>query len=147
MNDLEDQVPTFAATIVDLKKAVEAEDLEVQALRKAFRVIEAIVELRDCSSWPSTYVTVSRQWERWTGLHEIDVIGKSDYDYRPRKMADQITLMLKEVIGSSRTLSYVAPTGNEASNFKPVRFVLTPFAVAKKNYVISIGMPSAGWRA
>jgi hypothetical protein len=57
-------------------------------------------------------------------------------------MADQITLMLKEVIGTNRTLSYVARTGNEASQFKPVRFVLTPFAIAKKNYVISIGMPS-----
>jgi len=148
MNGLNEQVPTFSDTIVDLKKAIEAEDDEVAALRKAYRVLEAILEVRDCSSWPAKYVTVSRKWERWSGLHEIDVIGKSDYDYRPRKMADGITLLLKEVIAAGRTMSYVAQTGNEASSFRPVRFMVTPFVIGKKDFVVAIGMPiDAGPRA
>jgi hypothetical protein len=146
--EIERQAPTFSDTIVDLKKAIEAEDVEISALRKAFRVLEAIVELRDCSRWPATYVTVSRKWERWSGLHEIDVIGKTDYDYRPHKMADGITLILKEVIAMGRTLSYLASTGNEASSFRPVRFMLTPFVIGKKDFIVAIGTPiDAGPRA
>lgn len=142
--EIETLAPTFTDTLTDLKKAVEAEDLEVSALRKAWRVIDAIVELRDCSAWPSVYVTVSRKWEQWSGLKEFDVVGHTDYDYRPRKMADGLTLLLKEVIGARRTLSYVAPTGNEASGYRRVRFHLTPFTVGKKDFVISIGTPIAG---
>lgn len=132
--ELERQVPTFSDTIVDLKKALDAEDDEIQALRKGFRVIEAIIELRDCSSWPAKFVTVSRRWESWSGLREFDVIGRSDYDYRPRKLADSFTLMLKEVIALGRPMSYLSPTGNAASNFKPVRFTLTPYLVGKKGF-------------
>lgn len=139
--ELDNQVPTFSDTIVDLKKALDAEDDEIQALRKAFRVLEAIVELRDCSTWPAKFITVSRKWEQWSGLREFDVVGHSDYDYRPRKMADSFTLVLKEVIALGRSMSYVAPTGNAASAFKPVRFTLTPYLVGKKDFVVAIGIP------
>ena len=145
--EIETRARTFSDTVVDLKKALEAEDDEVAAMRKAFRVIEAIVELRDCSSWPSTFVAVSRKWEQWSGLHEFEIQGKSDYDYRPRKMADSFTLVLKEVIASGRSMSYVAPTGNTASGFKPVRFTLTPYTVGKKDFVIAIGIPVGADRA
>lgn len=142
--EIEGQVPTFSDTIVDLKKALEAEDLEVMAIRKAFREIEAIVEVRDCSSWPAKYVTVSRKWERWSMLREHDVIGKDDYTLRPRKMADAFTLILKEVVAQQRRLSYVSHTGNEASNFRSVRFTLTPYLVGKKDFVVAIGLPITG---
>ena len=145
--EIETRAPTFSDTIVDLKKALEAEDEEIAAMRKALRVLEAIVELRDCSSWPSKYVTVSRKWEQWSGLHEFELQGKSDYDYRPRKMADAFTLVLKEVIASGRSMSYVAPTGNTASGFRAVRFTLTPFTVGKKDFVIGIGIPVGADRA
>jgi hypothetical protein len=141
MMELERRVPTFSDTIVDLKRALEEEDDELAAIRKGYRVIEAIVELRDCSAWPAKYVTVSRKWEQWSGLREFDVVGKSDYDYRPRKMADAFTLILKEVVSVGKTMSYVAPTGNEASGFKPVRFLLTPFMISRKDFVIAIGYP------
>jgi hypothetical protein len=141
MMELERQVPTFSDTIVDLKRALEEEDDELAAIRKGYRVIEAIVELRDCSAWPAKYITVSRKWEQWSGLREFDVVGKSDYDYRPRKMADAFTLILKEVVSVGKTMSYVAPTGNEASGFKPVRFLLTPFMISRKDFVIAIGYP------
>jgi hypothetical protein len=141
IENLEDKVPTFSDTVIDLKKALEAEDVEMTAIRKALRNIEAIVEVRDCSSWPATYVTVSRKWERWSGLHEHDVVGKTDYDYRPRKMADAFTLVLKEVVSAHRTLTYVSNTGNEASNFCSVRFTLTPYLVGKKDFVVAIGLP------
>jgi hypothetical protein len=139
--EIERQVPTFSDTIVDLKKALEAEDDEISALRKGYRVIESIIELRDCSSWPAKYITVSRRWERWSGLREFELIGKTDYDLRPRKVADQITLLLKEVIAAGRSMTYLAPTGNAASGFKKVRFTLTPFTVGKKDFVVSIGAP------
>lgn len=132
---------SFSDTVIDLKKALDAEELEFAALRAAFRSIDAIAEVRNCSKWPSTFVTVSRRWEQWSGLREFDVIGKSDYDYRPRKMADGLTLLLKEVIGAGRTLSYLSRPGNEASGFKPVRFLLTPFRINKSDFVVSIGMP------
>lgn len=145
--EIERQAPTFSDTIVDLKKALDAEDDEIQAMRKAFRVIEAIVELRDCSSWPSKFVAVSRKWEQWSGLREFDIVGTDDYKYRPRKMADGFTLVLKEVIASAKSMSYVAPTGNTASGFKPVRFTLTPFMIGKKDYVVAIGIPVGADRA
>ncbi len=144
--ELERQVPTFSDTIVDLKKALEAEDDEVAAIRKAFRVMEAIIELRDCSTWPAKFVTVSRKWETWSGLREFDVVGHSDYDYRPRKMADSFTLVLKEVIALGRSMSYLTPTGNAASAFKPVRFTLTPFLIGKKDFVVAIGIPAGSDR-
>jgi hypothetical protein len=139
--EIDTQVPTFSDTIVDLKKALEAEDDEISAIRKAWRVIEAIVEVRDCSSWPAKYVTVSKQWERWSGLREFELTGKTDYDLRPRKVADQITLVLKEVIAAGKAMTYLAPTGNAASGFKKVRFTLTPFTIGKKDFVVSIGAP------
>lgn len=141
MDPIDAKVPTFSDTIVDLKKALDAEDIEIQALRKAFREIDAIIELRDCSAWPSTFVAVSRKWERWATLREHDVIGRTDYDYRPHKFADQVTLVLKEVISAHRTLSYVAPIGNEASHFRHVRFLLSPFMIGKKDFVVAIGLP------
>lgn len=142
--EIENQAPTFSDTIVDLKKALEAEDVEMCAIRKAFREIDAIVELRDCSSWPAKYMTVSRKWERWSMLREHDIIGKSDYELRPRKMADAFTLVFKEVIAQQRTLSFVSHTGNEASNFRSVRFTLSPFVIGRKDFVVSIGLPIAG---
>lgn len=142
--EIDEQVPTFSDTIVDLKKALEAEDVEMTAIRRAFRSIEAIVELRDCSQWPSTFVTVSRKWERWSGLREHDIIGRSDYDYRPHKMADAFTLVLKEVVAYQRPLTYVSPIANEASEFRSVRFTLTPFMVGKKDFVVAIGLPVIG---
>jgi hypothetical protein len=56
-------------------------------------------------------------------------------------MADAFTLILKEVVSVGKTMSYVAPTGNEASGFKPVRFLLTPFMISRKDFVIAIGYP------
>jgi hypothetical protein len=142
--EIEQLVPTFSDTIVDLKRALEIEDDEVLAIKKSLRLIDAIVELRDCSAWPAKYVTVSRKWEQWCGLREHDIVGATDYDYRPRKIADDYTLILKAVIQAGKTMSYVAAgAGNEASSFKAVRFSLTPFMIARKDFIIAIGHPVA----
>lgn len=138
--EIEHAVRTFSDTIVDLKKALDAEETEIAALRTAFRLLEAVVELRDCSKWPAKYVAVSKKWEQWSGLREFDVIGKTDYDLRPRKMADQLTLLSKEVVGAQRTLSYV-DSGNASTKYKALRFMLTPFTIGKSEFVVAIGIP------
>jgi hypothetical protein len=140
-NDIAQTVPTFTDTIVDVKAALEAAGIEELVIRAAFRHMDAIVEVRDCSSWPATYVTVSKKWERWASLREHEIYARSDYDFRPRKMADKFTLVLKEVIAAGKTMSYTAGAGNEASGFRPVRFSLTPYTIDRRDFVVAIGIP------
>ena len=83
------------------------------------------------------YVFVSREWERTFSLKKSQVIGKTDYDFFPRKDADKIRLDDVHTLEFGTEVIISDGGGTRYSGWKPIKMALIPMKIGgdKFNYI------------
>lgn len=86
----------------------------------------AVIWMKDYRELAGRYVFVSREWERVYGRKRAEAVGHTDYDFMPRKEADKIRLVDKEVLEIGRRIIVNDPIGTRGSNWQAMRTALFP---------------------
>lgn len=145
-------MPSFEDTIQMVKHTRRRDDREVDAIKAFLYLAPNVMYLKEFSEGMTSgvYKFISREWERTYNLKKEEVIGKTDYDFFPRVVADKRRLDELHTIEFGRMVTMVDLNGTRYNNYAPTRMALIPIRVlAEEKFTYVAGMalaPLANWQ-
>lgn len=144
-------MPSFEDTIAMVKRARRRDDREVDAIKQFIYLAPNVMYMKEFAEdmHAGVYKFVSREWERTYNLKRDEVIGKTDYDFFPKPVADKRRLDELHTMQFGRMVTMVDLNGTRYNNFAPTRMALLPIKVlgeAKFSYLAGMALaPLASW--